>query len=330
MDFLNLAGGPTYTMGLVGIFTGFCLLASGLYNLVFQPFWWRRRLQRRLQGSNRERLSRIQILRNVQELDGSLVVALAQKLGGWGKIENLQRRLLQADIYWHPGTFLSLAGLLACTAFILVSSQVGVTAALPAGIFLGYLPFFFVRVKRNRKTRIIEKQMPETMELLSRSMRAGHALPSAIELASKEVSNPLGGEMRIVFEEQRLGLGMNDALKRLGERVASQDLQYFITAVMLQTETGGNLAEILENIGYLIRERLKLKGKIQALTAEGRFSALILALLPFIIFVAINLISRDYMTSLLEEPSGHKIIGAGMVSICLGILWMKNIIKIKV
>jgi tight adherence protein B len=172
--------------------------------------------------------------------------------------------------------------------------------------------------------------MPETMELLSRSMRAGHALPSAIELASKEVGNPLGGEMRIVFEEQRLGLGMNDALKRLGERVASQDLQYFITAVMLQAETGGNLAEILENIGYLIRERLKLKGKIQALTAEGRFSALILALLPFIIFVAINLVSRDYMTSLLEEPSGYKIIGTGMVSICLGILWMKKIIKIKV
>jgi tight adherence protein B len=136
--------------------------------------------------------------------------------------------------------------------------------------------------------------------------------------------------LKVVYEEQRLGLGLNHALKRLGERVASQDLQYFITAVMLQSETGGNLAEILENIGYLIRERLKLKGKIRALTAEGRFSALILALLPFIIFVAINIVSRDYMNALLKEPAGHKLLFAGMVSIVLGILWMKKIIQIKV
>ena len=138
------------------------------------------------------------------------------------------------------------------------------------------------------------------------------------------------GEEPGTYLTQRLGLGLNDALQRMGERVASQDLQYFITAVLLQTETGGNLAEIMENIGHLIRERLKLKGKVRALTAEGRYSALILALLPFVVFVALYVLNRSYVDILFKEPAGPKIIAVGIISIILGIYWMRRIIEIKV
>lgn len=330
MEWLNMYAGPNYTLGLLGVFATFCLLASGLYHLIVQPLLHRRYLERRLQRGRKDHLSQVQILKGVQEMEGSLMVAVARKLGAFGKIETLQRLLLQADIFWKPSSFLSLACLTGCLGFLAFFWRLGTYPALGALVVFGYAPFVVVRIKRGRKTKIIEKQMPEAMELLARSLRAGHALPSSIELASKEIPHPLGGEMRIVYEEQRLGLGLNTALRRMGERVASQDLQYFVTAVMLQSETGGNLAEVMENIGYLIRERLKLKGKIQALTAEGRFSALILALLPFVVFAALCLLNRNYINTLMKEPTGYKLIGIGLFNILMGVLWMRKIIRINV
>jgi Flp pilus assembly protein TadB len=160
MDLPQVSAGPLYTMGLVSSFVCFCLLASGVIVLVIQPLLWRRHMQRRLQGRGRDRLARIQILRDVHALEGSPVMALAQKLGAWGKVENLQRRLLQADIFWHPGTFLSLAGLLACTGFLLAHLYLDYWVGFAVFLVCGYVPFFIIRIKRNRKTRITEKQMP--------------------------------------------------------------------------------------------------------------------------------------------------------------------------
>ncbi len=330
MNFLNMKASPYYTLGLVAVFLGVALLFTGVYHLIIKPVLQRRHLHQRMTKGRKHRLAQIQILKNVQEIEGSAFQAIAKSVGALGKIENLQRSLLQADIYWRPGNFLSLAGLLAALAFWAVFFKMGLFPALGAAVIFGYAPFVFVRMKKSRKTKVIERQMPEAMELLARSLRAGHALPSSIDLASKETPNPLGGEMKIVYDEQRLGLGMNAALKRMGERVASQDLQYFVTAVMLQSETGGNLAEVMENIGHLIRERLKLKGKIQALTAEGRFSALILALLPFVVFTALTILNRKYIDTLFKEPMGTYFIGIALLNILLGVLWMRKIIRINV
>lgn len=330
MDFLSIKAGPAYTLGLIGMFLAASLLVAGVYHVIINPLLQRHYVTRRLHRGRNQRLNQIQILKNVQEMEGSPLEAIARSLGALGKIENLQRNLLQADIFCRPGTFLAAAGLAAAVGFLAVYLKLGLPPALGAAVVFGYIPFIIIRLKRSRKTRIIEKQMPEAMELLARSLRAGHALPSSIELAAKETPHPLGTELKIVYEEQRLGLGINPALKRMGERVASQDLQYFVTAVMLQTETGGNLAEVMENIGYLIRERLKLKGKIQALTAEGRFSALILALLPFVVFLALTLLSRKYIDTLFIEPNGKYLIGIGLFNILLGVLWMRKIIRINV
>jgi tight adherence protein B len=331
MDILNLQAGPAYAMGLVGVFLGVSLLLAGTCQLIVKPLLARQEIRRRMMNrGNNQRLGHVQILKDVQEIEDSLWAAIAKRIGALGKIENLQRNLMQADIYWRPATFLSVAGFAACGGFLVAFLKYGFLPAMGAAFLCGNIPFFVMRLKKNHKTKVIEKQMPEAMELLARSLRAGHALPSSIELAGKEIPDPLGTEMKTVYEEQRLGLSVPMALKRMGERVASQDLQFFVTAVMLQTETGGNLAEVMENIGYLIRERLKLKGKIQALTAEGKFSALILALLPFVVFFALTIVNRKYIETLFTDPAGIYIIGIGLFNIVIGIVWMKNIIKLDV
>ncbi|HAY22731.1 MAG TPA: secretion protein, partial [Desulfobacterales bacterium] len=197
-------------------------------------------------------------------------------------------------------------------------------------VLLGSAPYYYLRIKKRRKVARFESQMPEGMELLARSLRAGHTLPSAMNLLSAEIDAPLGTEMSIAYEEQRLGLGLTKALRRMGDRVASRDLWYFITAVLIQTESGGNLAEIMEKIAQIVRDRLNLKGKVKALTGEGRFSALILCLLPIVVFVALFFMNRSYIMPLFQDPLGTKILGAGIISMLFGVFWMKRMVKIKV
>jgi tight adherence protein B len=168
------------------------------------------------------------------------------------------------------------------------------------------------------------------MELLARSLRAGHTLSGTLDLVSQEIPGPLGTEMRITFEEQKLGISMPQAFRRMGERVASQDLRFFVTAVIIQSETGGNLSEILENIGLIIRARLQLKGRVQGLTAEGRFSALILSLLPFLTFLALFFLNRTYVMILFTDPMGPKFLMGALISIGIGIFVMKRMVAIKV
>jgi tight adherence protein B len=330
MDILSMKASPAYTLGLIGVFLGVSLLSTGLFQFIIKPIFHRQQINRRMNKGRNQHLANVQILKNVQEMEGSLFAAIASKIGALGKIENLQRSLLQADIYWQPGTFLSVVGILASLCFLIAILKLGFYPAFGAAVLCGYVPFLVVSLKKRHKTKIIEKQMPEAMELLARSLRAGHALPSCIDMAGKEIPDPLGTEMKTVYEEQRLGLSVPAALKRMGERVASQDLQYFVTAVMLQTETGGNLAEVMENIGYLIRERLKLKGKIQALTAEGKLSALILTLLPFVMFFILTFLNRKYMDTLFTDPAGIYMIGVGLFNILIGIIWMQKIIRLDV
>jgi tight adherence protein B len=245
-------------------------------------------------------------------------------------VENLQRRLLQADIFLSPNTFITIIIMLAVVGFLLGSMVNSLTWSLGLSLTLGVLPMVFLRWKRRRKTTKIEESMPDAMELLARSLRAGYTLQGTLELVAQEIQKPLGTEMRITYEEQRLGLSLNQAFRRMGERVASQDLRFFVTAVLIQAETGGNLAEILENIGVIIRDRIKLKGKVKGLTAEGRFSALVLTLLPFITFVAFYVINRSYAMTLITDPLGIKLLTIGMVSITIGTLVMKRMVAIKV
>jgi len=334
MDFLtnfNMAGMEfQYALGLLGLFLGVCLLITGINYGLVEPIRKRRLINQRLQGNKREQEVRAQIFKAFQENKESWVLNLAQRYFGWGKIENLQLQLLQADIFLAPNSFICIAILLAGLGFMIGNLVGGWTWCLGLSLFLGVFPFMFMRWKRRRKTLKIERHMPDAMEMLSRSLRAGHTLPGTLDLVSQEIPAPLGTEMRITFEEQKLGLSLPHAFRRMGARVASQDLRYFVTAVIIQSETGGNLSELLDNIGVIIRDRLTLKGKIQGLTAEGRFSALILSLLPFITFTALYLINPDYILTLFREPLGHKLITIALTSVGIGTLIMKRMVTIKV
>jgi tight adherence protein B len=334
MNFLtrfNLAGMEIqYALGLVGLFLGVCLLITAIYYGVLEPIRKRRQINERIRGSKREQAVRAQVFKAFQENKESVVLNLAERYLGWGKADNLQRQLLQADIYLSPNTFTCIAILLASLGFV-AGWLTGIWAwSLGLSFCLGVLPFMFMRWKRRRKTLKIEQHMPDAMELLARSLRAGHTLQGTLDLVSQEIPHPLGTEMRITHEEQKLGLSMTQAFRRMGERVASQDLRFFVTAVIIQTETGGNLSEILENIGLIIRDRLKLKGKVKGLTAEGRFSALILSLLPFITFLALYVVNREYILTLFREPMGTKFLTFAIISILMGIIIMKRMVTIKV
>ena len=304
----NLAGMEFhYALGLVGLCLGLILLANAIYFGLVEPMRQRRLLTQRLRGNKREQAVRAQVFKAYQETQESVLLNLAERFLGWGKEDNLQRQLLQADIYLAPNTFICIAILLSALGFLIGWLAGSGTWSLGLSLLLGVLPFMVMRWKRKRKTLQIERYMPDAMELLARSLKAGHTLPGTLDLVSQEVPGPLGIEMRITFEEQKLGLSMPQAFRRMGERVASQDLRFFVTAVIIQTETGGNLSEILENIGIIIRDRLKLKGKVQGLTAEGRFSAVILSLLPFLTFLALFFLNRKYVMTLFTDPTGAQI-----------------------
>ena len=334
MDFLtnfNLAGMEfEYALGLLGLFLGMILLITGINYGLVEPIRKRRLINQRLRGNKREQAVRAQVFKAFQETKESVVLNLAERYFGWGKVDNLQRQLLQADIYLSPNTFICIAILLAGLGFI-IGWLLGVGAwTLGSSFLLGVFPFMYLRWKRRRKTLKIERYMPDAMELLARSLKAGHTLSGTLDLVSQEIPGPLGAEMRITFEEQKLGLSMPQAFRRMGERVASQDLRYFVTAVIIQSETGGNLSEILDNIGLIIRDRLTLKGKVQGLTAEGRFSALILSLLPLVTFLALYLLNREYVLILFRDPLGTKLLTGALISISFGIFVMKRMVSIKV
>ncbi len=320
----------SYVLGLLGVFVVACLLATFFAQAVMEPYQKRRQLKKRMRSNRREQEFRTKIFKAYQESRKSPVVSIMGRLTGWSRVDNLERQLMQADIYMSPGVFLMIMAFLGGVGIFLGTRFLWGIWIWALGAATAYLPVSVLRWKKRRKTAQFENQMPEAMELLARSLRAGHTLPSTMELVAQEISAPLGKEMRITYEEQRVGLSVSQALRRMGERVASQDLRYFVTAVLVQNETGGNLAEILENIGYLIRERMKLKGKVQSLTAEGRFSALILIGLPFLTFFALFFMSRKYIMPLFTDPRGHTMLGVAGGLIFLGALVMKKMVSIKV
>lgn len=330
MSYLTASPGTHYFFLMSSVFAGVVFFCFGLYFSFFRPMHDKQLMSKRLWGDSKKKLVHPQLFKIQNEAQTSPLLMVVKTVAGWGKVENLQHNLYQADIFCPAETFLSWAGILACAGFLAGSLIDPFYWRICFAVALGALPFFYLRFKKRRKTNRLEKQMPEGMDLLARSLRAGHTMQSAMELVSSEISHPLGVEMRIAFEEQRLGLGLNKALYRMADRVASQDLRFFVTAVSIQTETGGNLAEILENIGHLIRARLQLKGKIGSLTAEGRFSAFILAMLPVAIFAVLYILNGEYIMILLTDPLGHQLLLGAIISMTMGVLWMKKMIQIKV
>ncbi|OPY16732.1 type II secretion system F family protein [Syntrophus aciditrophicus] len=203
--------------------------------------------------------------------------------------------------------------------------------AVPAGLAMSYLPFLFLIMKKNSRMKKFDAQLPDALDLMARALKAGHAFPGGIQMVAKEFDDPIGIEFAKVVEETNFGVGVEEALRNLANRFdSSSDLKFFAIAVMIQRESGGNLAEILESIARIIRERFKLMGTIRTLSAEGRLSAIILVAIPFFVAFALSIMNPQYITVLATDPIGKALAFTSLVMMAVGIYIMKKTIQIKV
>ncbi len=198
------------------------------------------------------------------------------------------------------------------------------------GLGLAVFPWWRVASRRNKRIERIERQFPEALDLMGRAMRAGHAFPSAVKMVAEEMAEPLGRDFRVLFDEMNYGVPTNEALAHLAERVPVPDVSYFVVAVMIQRESGGNLAELLDKIAVIVRDRLKLLGDVRTLSAEGRLSAIILTALPFGVGLVVNIVNPEFMAVLFTDPAGLRMVGVALFMMLSGILWMRSIIRIRV
>ncbi len=221
---------------------------------------------------------------------------------------------------------------------VLAIVGVGMGAALglhPAlmpvvGLFLGAVPLMWLLFRRKRRLKHFAEQLPDALEMMSRSLRAGQSLNFGFSMVSSEMSAPIGKEFGRVFEEQNLGIPMEETLDAMTERIPNLDLKFFVTALILQRQTGGDLAEILDKIGSLIRDRFRIWGQVQALTGEGRLSGIVLLALPFVLFLAVYQLNPDYIMVLFTDPMGTKMLAVAVVMQILGALVIRQIVNIKV
>lgn len=316
-----------YILSLSASLVAVILLTMAAYYLVFEPVRQRRRVNRRLEEGGEEYLRRVRILKERSGNTTDWRLKVLQKILGAERLNKFQRRMLQADIYLDMPTFLVRILFLASLGFLVGSFMLKnalVGLCLGFGIFV--LPFFFINWKRRKKAEKFEIQMPDAMELLSRSLRAGHTLPSAIELLGEEMGDPMGTEMKIVYEEQRFGISMSEALFQMLQRVDSMDLRYFVSAVLIQQDTGGNLAELMDNIARIIRNRINFRAKVRGLTAIGRLSAKVMIVVPILAFFALMVVAHKYEHVLITTSTGRQMLMAGVVMLIIGSYLLKKII----
>ncbi len=244
---------------------------------------------------------------------------------------NLSLMFEQAKVEMSVVTFLAIClGMGVGATFLCGFAGISLVIAPILGVMFSGFPFLWLIFRRKRRLSKFAAQLPEALELIARALRAGHSLAAGFHLVSQEGSDPIAEEFGRVFEEQNLGIPFEEALENLTERVPNLDLKFFVTAVILQRQTGGDLAEILDKIGHLVRERFKIWGQVQALTGEGRLSGIVLLALPPLLFITVYRMNPDYIQLLFTDDLGKKMLIAGVISQLVGALVIRKIINIRV
>ncbi|HVX66337.1 MAG TPA: type II secretion system F family protein [Bryobacteraceae bacterium] len=260
---------------------------------------------------------------------GRMVLKL---LGRLNLNERLKAAIEQAGLRWN--TARAIHGclalfLVAFTAVWYLAPQYREAAPL-AALLAGTLPVLYVFKKRAARLHDFEEQFPEVLEFLSRAMRAGHAFSVSLEMIHAEFKEPVAGEFKRAFDEQNLGMPLDAALTKMGERVPSMDVHFFVSAVLLQKRTGGNLAELLDKLAYLIRERFKLRGRIRAISAHGRMTGTVLSLIPLVVGAMMCWVNPDYKRFFMQDELGKTLIGAAVGLQLLGYGIIRKIVSIEV
>jgi len=243
----------------------------------------------------------------------------------------IDRRLRQADLKIRVGTFV----LLSLTLFAVAIAAGSILhwpaiLAISVGLALFAIPNIYVNVKRRLRVKRFMNHFPDALEMFARSLRAGHSFTGAIQLVAQEMPDPVGPEFQKVFEEQNLGIPLRQALIGMTDRVDALDVRFFATAILVQRETGGNLAEIIDKISYVIRERFRVQGQLKIFTAQARMSGFVLALLPIGVAILIGIMNPDYLKPLWFERTGKIMVVIAVILQILGMLAIRRIIRIKI
>jgi len=247
------------------------------------------------------------------------------------RVSLLQKMLAQGNVDARAGNFLMLCVVSALLFGAIAAVAGGNLMFAWAGVLLGFfMPYAYAAHMRTKRFQKFEEKFPEAIDTLARAVRAGHAFTTALEMIANEVSEPVAGEFRQLYEEQKFGLPVRDALLNLADRIPLVDVKFFVTAVMLQRETGGNLAEILDNLSYVIRERFKILRQVRVHTAQGRLTMVLLMALPPMIVVIMLVLNPGFIQPLFTDPIGHALIVGGITLQTLGYFVIRRIIRIQV
>jgi len=286
------------------------------------------RLASERKGPERAPEDELALLRDEQL---SEIPAIDMLLRRSSRVSELQKMLAQGGLEMRAGNFLGMSALAAVAAAVIayiLSRRIEVTWI--AVLIGAVLPYAYASVRRNKRFEKFEELFPEAIDTLARAVRAGHAFTTALEMITAEVAEPVAGEFRQLFEEQKFGMPVRDALMNLTDRVPLVDVKFFVTAVMLQRETGGNLAEILDNLSYVIRERFKIQRQVRVYTAQGRLTMALLMGMPPIIVVVMLAINPSFIHPLFADPMGHMLLVAGICLQTVGYFVIRKIIRIRV
>jgi tight adherence protein B len=266
---------------------------------------------------------RVERLSNVRTVEA--VLSRVKGLSG-----PLERLVTQSGLRMTVGTLVMASLLAAFMGYGLVKWLTYYTyLALAAAPVFGLLPYLYVRHARTKRLLLFEEQFPESIELIARALRAGHAFPTGLQMVAEEIAEPVGGEFKLVYDRQNFGMSLNDALKGLAERVPILDARFFATAVLTQRETGGNLSEVLDNLASVIRERFKVKRQVRVVTAHGRITGWILAALPPALAGLLWVISPEHMKPMVTDPLGIQMLAVGCTMQVIGTLIIRKLVNIR-
>jgi len=314
----------------LGIFGTILLLLQGvvLLHRMIAPRGTDRAVERIQKWSAPEVAAQLDIVRKESLSDIPWLHDLLIKMRQFQPLRLLHR---QADCRVPLGIFVLATPLLALGALLLaLSMRQTLLLALLVACILGALPAGYLYWLKSRRMAKFERQLPEALELVSRAIRAGHAFSVGLKLVGDEAADPIGIEFRRVFDEVSMGVALPQALQNMTDRLNCVDLRFFVTSVLVQRETGGNLAEIIDSLAAMIRKRFELHLKVRALSAEGRFSGIILFCLPLVVGSALYMMNPEYMSILFTDPIGQKMLMVGSFLLVTGAIIMKRMVAIKV
>jgi tight adherence protein B len=292
------------------------------------------RIKARLTGTGKAKKakSKDKAEASVMQVDAPIKNKVAQQIVDKFQLgPKIATLLEQAGMRWAPARLVHTCLLAFMAGFILGWMLTSMAlAAMGAGLVAAIIPIVFIIRKRKARLHRFEEIFPDALEFISRSMRAGHAFSVSLEMIHREFQEPVSGEFRRTFEEHNLGLPMEIALQKLGQRVPSLDVHFFVSAVLLQKRTGGNLAEILDKLAYVIRERFKLRGRIRAVSAHGKMTATALSAIPAVVAVLMFYTNPDYVKFFFKDDIGNIMMGGAIFLQLVGYLIMQKIVNIEV